>query len=81
MIFTLFLAGMLLEVSKFVRYILIFQQERSSIAEHFFGIKAVDWAQLIVDMFSKKLDNLFLNKMWAQNVLQKATVDALIEVE
>lgn len=46
---------------------------------YLFGLKSVDWAPIILDMFSRRLDKLFMVNTWRTELSNK-DVDILKEV-
>lgn len=47
---------------------------------YMFGVSSADWGQIIIDMFSRKIDKLLMSNEFFIEYLPKDAADRLIEV-
>lgn len=75
-------AKILIEISKVVRSLLIVQTSVTEIEDgpYFFGQLDQDWAPIICDMFSNKLDKLFIRNVSCPEYLSDKGAAFLKEV-
>lgn len=73
---------LLLDLSSHVRSLHIHQISGGGYfgAHYLFGVFDVDWVPIILEMFSNKLDKLYIDNRWYQNYLSKQGADDLKEV-
>lgn len=46
----------------------------------FFGVEDVEWAPIILDMFSRKLDELYIRNQFHEEYLSKNSYEMLVKV-
>ncbi|GMS96927.1 hypothetical protein PENTCL1PPCAC_19102, partial [Pristionchus entomophagus] len=75
-------AQVLIDLSSVQRSMYIYQLKAKALdstAKLFFGIRDADWATILLGMFSKKLDNLYIDNPSYPEYLTAGSVDALKE--
>lgn len=72
---------LLLEAASFAKSIHIFQMRNFEKCENFlFGARNIEWASIILEMFSRKMDKLWIENVFHPKYIGESCADILREV-